>query len=45
MTDTYIEAKKSDMLKYLKIYHSFYKTRSKVKYPIDRLKSDYKSEL
>ena len=45
MTDTYTGIKKSDWLKCLKAYHSLCKTRSKDDHPIERLRSDYESEL
>ena len=45
MTDTYIDTKKSDWLKCLKFYHSLCRTWSKEEHPIERLKSDYGTEL
>ena len=45
MTDTYTGTKKSDWLKCLKAYHSLCRTRSKNDHPIERLRSDYGSEL
>ena len=45
MTETYTGTKKSDWLKCLKIYHSLCRTRSKEDHPIERLRSDYGSEL
>ena len=45
MTDTYTGTKKSDWLKCLKAYHSLCRTRSKDDHPIERLRSDYGSEL
>lgn len=45
LTKTYIGAKKSDWLKCLKTYHSLCRTRSKEEHPIERLQSDYGSEL
>ena len=45
MIEMYIETKKSDWLKYLKIYQSLCKTRSKENRPIKRLKLDYGSQL
>lgn len=45
MTEMYTSTKKNDWLKYLKVYHSLYKTQSKEPYPIKRLSSDYRSEL
>lgn len=34
MNETYTETKKSDWLKYLKIYHSLYRTKSKEDYQL-----------
>lgn len=45
MTETYTGTRKSDWLKCLKTYHSLYRTRSKEKHTIERLQSDYSSEL
>ncbi len=45
MTDTYTRTKKSDWLKCLKAYHSLCRTRSKDDHPIERLRSEYGSEL
>ena len=45
MTETYTGTKKSDWLKCLKTYHSLCRTRSKEAYPIEKLRSDYGSEL
>ncbi len=45
MTETYTGSKKSDWLKCLKTYHSLCRTRSKEEHPIERLRSDYGSEL
>lgn len=45
MTDTYTGTKKSDWLKWLKAYHSLCRTCSKDNHPIERLRSDYGSEL
>ena len=45
MTETYTGTKKSDWLKCLKIYHNLYRTRSKEDHSIERLRSDYGSEL
>lgn len=45
MTETYTGTKKSDWLKCLKTYHSLCRTRSKETHPIERLRSDYGSEL
>lgn len=45
MTETYIKTKKSNWLKYLKIYHSLCRTKSKKPHLIERLRSDYRSEL
>ena len=45
MTETYTGTKKSDWLKCLNIYHSLCRMRSKDKHPIEKLGSDYKSEL
>lgn len=45
MTETYTGTKKSDWLKCLKIYHSWCRTRSKEKHPIERLRLDYRTEL
>ncbi len=44
-TKTYTGTKKSDWLKYLKTYHSFYKTQSKEPHSIECLRLDYGSEL
>lgn len=41
----YIKTKKSDWLKCLKIYYSLYTIKSKENHLIERLKSDYRSEL
>ncbi len=41
----YTGTKKSDWLKCLKTYHSLCRTRSKEAHPIERLRSDYGSEL
>lgn len=43
--EIYMGTKKSNWLKYLKIYHSLCKTSSKQDHPIERPKSDYGSEL
>ena len=45
LTETYTGTKKSDWLKCLKTYHSLCRTRSKEEHPIERLRSDYGSEL
>lgn len=45
MTEIYMETKKSDWLKYLKMYYSLYKTCSKDNHLIKRLRPDYGSEL
>ncbi len=45
MTETYTRAKKNDWLKYLKTYHSLCRTKSKESHLIERLRSDYESEL
>lgn len=45
LTETYTGTKKSDWLKCLKTYHSLCKTRSKEEHPVERLRSDYGSEL
>lgn len=44
-TETYTTSKKSEWLKCLKTYHSLCKTKSKQEHPIERLRSDYGSEL
>lgn len=45
MTETYTGTIKSDWLKYTKTYHSLCSTRSRNQHPIERLRSDYGSEL
>lgn len=45
MTETYTGTRKSDWLKCLKAYHSLCRARSKNDHPIERLRSDYGSEL
>ncbi len=45
MTKIYTGSRKSDWLKCLKTYHSLYRTRSKEEHLIERLRSDYGSEL
>lgn len=45
MTETYTGTEKSDWLRCLKTYHSLCRTRSKEEHPIERLRSDYGSEL
>ena len=45
MTETYTGTKKSNWLKCLKIYHSLCRTRLKENHLIERLRSDYGSEL
>lgn len=42
---TYIDIKKSNWLKYLKNYYSLYRTRSKKKHLIERLRLDYAAKL
>ncbi len=44
-TETYTSLMKSDWLKYLKAFHSLCRTRSKQNHLIERLRSDYRSEL
>ncbi len=44
-TETYTGSKKNNWLKCLKVFHSLYRTRSKQNHPIERLRSDYGSEL
>ena len=44
-TEIYTGSKKSDWLKCLKTFHSLCRTRSKQAHPIERLRSDYGSEL
>lgn len=41
----YIDTKKSDWLKYLKIYYNFYRTKSIEKHLIEYLQSDYNFEF
>lgn len=45
MPETYTGTKKSDWLRCLKTHHSLCRTRSKEEHPIERLRSDYGSEL
>lgn len=45
MTETYTKIKKSNWLKYLKTNHSLCRTKSKDAHSIERLSSDYMSEL
>lgn len=45
MINTYIEIRKSNWLKYLKIYYSLCKTHSNNNLPIKQFRLDYRSEL
>lgn len=45
MIETYTRIKKNNELKYLKIYYSLYKTKSKKDHSIKRFRLDYDSKL